>query len=55
LHFINHIVEVFSAFADYEIAYILGHYCEWQECIIGETEEMLEMRKEILIAHGKES
>jgi hypothetical protein len=41
-------------FTEYEFAYIIGYYCEWQECTIGETEEMLEMRKEIRIAHGKQ-
>jgi hypothetical protein len=35
--------------------YIIGHYCEWQECAIGETQEMLEIKKEILRAHGKQS
>jgi len=35
--------------------YIIGHYCEWQECAIGETQEMLEMKKEVVRAHGKQS
>jgi hypothetical protein len=26
-----------------------------QECVIGETEEVLEMRKEILRAHGEQT